>query len=362
MMLSAERAPSARIKTLIVDDAPLMRKAIQNILSQNEMIEVVGSASNGQECLGKIEKYKPDVITLDIDMPVMNGISAVKHIMIRHQLPIVIISSLVQDGYFAFEALRLGVTDFVPKPSKVSQGYGVHEEELVRKRVVTAAGMQVHRMRRVRLKHAQRPAQSRKGAHPSGAVVMGTTLAGPNTIMRLIAQLPNDFDGVIIALQEIHPQILVPFCSHFSELSPLEVIPVTSSCRLEPGKVYIGTTFKGLLVENAGGKSGGLQVRARENGKFPIDQLFQTSVRHFGEKTCGVLLTGIGTDGAVGMQEIKQHGGLTIAQEQSTCPYPNLVENAIEHGSVDAVLSTKGIAERLKAWISEGGRLGWSGR
>ena len=156
----------APIKTLIVDDAPFMRKTMQRILSHGDLIEVAGTASNGQECLRKVAEQRPDVITLDIDMPVMNGISAVKNIMVRYQIPIVIISSLVHDGFFAFEAFRLGVMDFIPKPSKIGEMKGVDEEELIRKRVLTAAGMEVQRMRRVRCKHQSIPFKSSPANQP----------------------------------------------------------------------------------------------------------------------------------------------------------------------------------------------------
>lgn len=350
MIFADRKLASGPIRTLVVDDAPLMRKAITKILGESDTIQIVGTASNGQECLNKIADYRPDVVTLDIDMPIMNGISAVKNIMVRHQIPIVIISSLIQDGYFAFEALRLGVMDFVPKPARQSNTDWAHEEDLVRQRVQTAAGMQVRRMRRVRVRRRPHLLRPDALANPESAVVIGTTLAGPNTIMRLVTELPPDFDGVIIALQEIHPRILTPFCSYFNGISPLEVAPITSSTRLEVGKVYIGSTFGGVAVER--GKSGELEVRTTDDALYPIDQLFRSAARHFGPHTCGVLLTGLGTDGAEGLLEIKREGGLTMAQEQSCCPYPNLVENALARSAVDAVLSTRAIADRLKSWVA----------
>ena len=356
MISTAKKNTSAPIRTLVVDDAPLMRKAIQNILGKDDRIEIVATASNGKECLNRIVEYKPDVITLDIDMPVMNGITAVKNIMVCHQIPIVIISSLVQDGYFAFEALRLGVVDFVPKPTKIGISSWVHEEDLVRQRVLTASGMQVRRMRRVRFTRKPHQSHSRHEIRSRAAVVIGTTLAGPNTIMHLVTGLPVDFDGIIIGLQEIHPRILAPFCSYFNEISPLEVVPITSACRLQPGKVYIGSTFNGLSIDEADDGSGGLDVCATDNMTNPIDQLFESAAKNFGNRTCGILLTGLGMDGAEGMLAIKKQGGLTLGQEQSSCPYPNLVENAIQRDAVDAVLSTRGIATRLKSWIINGGR------
>ncbi len=338
------------MRALVVDDSSLMRKAIQAILGKTDMIDVVGTASNGLECLKRIGECKPDVITLDLDMPLMNGISTIKNIMVRHQLPILIVSSLVQDGYFAFEALRLGVVDFYPKPTQNGNTGLIVEEDLLRDRVLTAAGMHVHSIRRVRLTHKPHPSRQDLQVRPASAVVMGTTLAGPNTIMHIVAELPPDFDGAIIAIQEIHPRILVPFCSYFNEISPLEVVPVTSQMLLQPGKIYIGSTFSGISVEETVNGSCALKIRPTETAQMSIDRLFKTAAHHFRQRTCGVLLTGIGMDGVEGMREIKALGGLTIAQEKDCCPYPDLVENVIEQGIVDAVLSTKGIVDRLKSW------------
>jgi two-component system chemotaxis response regulator CheB len=350
-MLPETRPVSAPVRTIVVDDSPLMRNAIRKALGTSDRIEVVATASNGLECLDKIAEYKPDVITLDIDMPVMNGISTVKNIMVRHQIPILIISSLVQDGFFAFEALRLGVMDFFPKPAKFNGTNGMEEEELLRRRVITAAGMRVRSVRRVRLKSRSPVIKSNSQGQPSSAVVMGTTLAGPNTVMHLVTQMPANFDGTIIVIQEIHPKVLVPFCSYFNNISPLEIVPVTSAQPLLPGRVYIGSTFGGLSVEESVDDSGNLEIRPTENGQLPINQLFSSVTRHFQRRTCGVLLTGIGIDGAEGIAEIKANGGLTIAQETKYCPYPDLVENVLERGTVDAVLSTRGIISRLKSWV-----------
>lgn len=338
------------VKTLVVDDAPMMRKVIQQILGKDEQINVVGTAANGQECLERILELKPDVVTLDIDMPVMNGLTTIKNIMVRYQIPIVIISSLVQDGYFAFEALRLGVVDFVPKPSRVATASWADEEELVRMRVRLAATMQVHRMRRVRRRKRVVAPSTSSNVTPAALIVMGTTLAGPNTIMHIVTQLSPDFPGAIIALQEIHPRILIPFCACFNDISPLEIVPVTGPCPLRRGKVYLASTFKGLRMERLADTDETI-LDVTESADMPIDQLFNAAAEHFQRNTCGVLLTGVGMDGADGLGRIQAGGGLTIAQEQDCCVYPNLVENALRQQVVDVVMSNQGIAHRLESWI-----------
>ncbi len=343
------------IKALIVDDAPIMRKAIQQIVGKSGQIEVVGTAANGQECLHKIDELQPDVITLDIDMPVMNGITALKNIMVRHQKPVVIISSLVRDGYFAFEALRLGVVDFIPKPSRTSGEDWEREENLVRMRVLLASGMQVKRMRRVRRRKLAQSQQNSKRGVPMAAVLMGTNLAGPNAIMHIITNLPRDFPGAVIAIQEIHPQILGPFCTYFNAISPLEVHPVSDGCRLLAGRVYVGSTFTGIQIDPFPG--GGYVLRVSDSAISPIDTLFESAAHHFKENSCGVLMTGVGSDGAEGLRKIKSRGGLTIGQKQECCAYPNLVQNAFDENVLDKLLPRKGIAHQLHHWVQErGGR------
>lgn len=338
------------IRTLVVDDAPLMRRVIPQILSKHPEIEVVGTAANGQECLSKIPELKPNVVTLDIDMPVMNGITTIKNIMVRYQVPIVIVSSLVEDGYFAFEALRLGVVDFVPKPSGIGGSDVNLDEELIRRRVHAASSMRVQCVRRVRRKRKEGSLPAQAEAAPPSVIVIGTTLAGPNTIMHILSHLDTGFPGAIIGLQEIHPQILSPFCSCFREITPLDVVPVTGPSRLRPGSVYLASTASGICIEPSPEAPNEWSVTVTESNGSPIDQLFESAARHFKSKACGVLLSGLGTFGVEGMRKIKEEGGLTLARQQEGCAYPNLVENAVEQGVVDVVLTEHGIADRLESW------------
>ncbi|MFP5213025.1 MAG: chemotaxis protein CheB [Acidobacteriota bacterium] len=345
------------VRVLIVDDAPLMRKAISRILSEREDIEVVGMAANGMECLQMIEELAPDVVTLDIDMPVMNGITTVKNIMVRHHIPTVIVSSMVQDGYFAFEALRLGVMDFLPKPSKTMGGDWASEEEILCRRVRLAASMQINRMRRVRRKafsptHSDSALPAHGGpSAPSSLVLMGTTLAGPNSIMHVVTQLSSGITGSVVALQEIHPRILPPFCEHFNRMSPLEVVPVTESCALAPGKVYMCSTFSDVAIVPSEEKPGEFMLSVNEATHHPIDLLFQSAAHSFGDRACGVILTGIGRDGSEGLRAIREAGGLTVAQKQECCVYPNIVENAIQADVVEMVLPLGEIPRHLRSWL-----------
>ncbi len=352
MITANENGNGARIRTLIVDDAAIMRKAIKEMLSKDEHIEVLGVAVHGQDCLEKIPSLKPDVVTMDIDMPVMNGITAVKNIMVRYQIPVLVISSLVQDGWFAFEALRLGVMDFVPKPAKMNGSDRVSEEDLIRMRVRAAARMQVHWMRRVRRRKRPDALLTTRNRAPSAVAVLGATLAGPNTIMRIVTHLPPDFAGSIIALQEIHPKILGPFCNYFNEISPLEVVPVTGPQKLCAGKVYVGTTHCGLRITTPSHDDEPV-ISPGNSAEAAIDSILESVAEHFGENACGVLLSGLGTDGARGMRSIRKRGGLTVGQDHKCSVYPNIVEHAVRENVLDLLKSQEGIAACLESWAAD---------
>ncbi|MCU0588222.1 MAG: response regulator [Syntrophobacteraceae bacterium] len=327
----------------------MMRRAIRDVLDRQEGIEVVGTAANGREALDKIGRLRPDVVTLDIDMPVMNGITTVKNIMIRHRTPVVMISSLVEDGYFAFEALRLGVMDFIPKPSRIHGGSWKDDEELLTLRVRIAASMQVQRLRRVRLSTVRSAEGQGSASPPSTAVAVGTTLAGPNSIMHVVSHLPRGFQGSVIAIQEIHPRILKPFCRYFNEISPVEVVPLIESTPLRSGKVYMGSTLSGARLHRSQ-TDGSPWLRLEGPRDAPIDELFTSAADIFGRRACGILLTGLGVDGTDGMRRIRAAGGLTLGQDHECCVYPNLVQHAVDHDAVDALLSNRGIARRIVTW------------
>jgi diguanylate cyclase (GGDEF)-like protein len=217
-----------------------------------------------------------------------------------------------------------------------------------------AASMQVHRMRRVRRRKKLGSRETSHGYSPSTVVLMGTTLAGPNSAMRIVTELSPTFPASIVILQEIHPRILSPFSACFSEISPLEVIPVTDVCPLHAGRIYLASTFEGLCIEEALDPSDGYVLKVTEPKEFPIDELFESAAGCFKNQTCGVLLTGMGVDGTQGMQKIKEKGGFTLGQEQECSVYPNLVEHAVRANTVDALIPDRLLAPLLRTWVESG--------
>lgn len=344
-----------KIRVLIVDDTAFMRKAVAQMLARDPQIEVAGTAKNGREALDMAKKLKPDVITMDIDMPVMNGLTATKHVMIECPTPVVVLSSLTNDGIVTFEALRLGVVDFVPKPSGAVSPDITDAERIIIDRVKIALSVNLDNIRRVWIKKQwgrEERLSNLYGYYPMDYLItVGTTLSGPNTVIRLVANLPPTLPAAMVVIQEISPRIIESFVREFNENVPWKVVTAQEGMELEQGTCYIASTE--LPVEISHNKKGNPCLKAIIGARRPLDHLFSSAARAFLQNTIGVLLTGVGDDGASGFGAIKNARGFTIAQSAECCVYPNLTANAIGHNVVDKVLDEYDIAGYISAMISE---------
>lgn len=329
-----------KIKVLVVDDAAFMVKAVSELLESDPGIKIVGSARNGLEGLEKIKTLRPDVITLDIDMPVMDGVTTIRHIMIEAPAPIVVLSSLFSDGAITFEALRLGVVDFLPKPSgAISRDIHRAKQQLI-DRVKLAAVVNLQNIRRVKLK----PVDSRErlieryGFQPLDYLLaVGTTLGGPNTSLRLFSSLSPKLPAAAIIIQEISPKILPAFVKKFSDYVPWKVEVARDGTVLEQGTCYISSYENAVTLRMNANREACLKVG--EATDRPLNALFTSVADFFEHHAIGLLLTGVGDDGAEGFARIKSKSGATIAQEVTTCVYPNLIQCAVERGVVDFLVN-----------------------
>lgn len=337
-----------KIKVLIVDDASFMVKALRDILDSDNDIEVVGSARNGKDAIDKIKKLQPDVITLDVDMPVMDGIQAIRHIMIECPVPIVMLSSLFAHGDITFEALRLGVVDFLPKPSgAISTDIHTQRVELV-ERVKLAASIKLHNVRRVRLnKIDSREDITSRYQYQSldHLITIGTTLGGPGSVIRLLSSLPHDVPAAIVAMQDIEPKIIPEFVNEFDLYSSWKIESGNKATILQQGVCYICSTREPMKVDV--NEHGEPVLMPLDSDSLPLSTLFSSAAEVFDNHTVGVLMTGHGDDGKEGFATIQQRGGLTLAQETKTCVYPNLTQCAIENGVVDKVVSISDLSSQL---------------
>ncbi len=339
-----------KLKVLVVDDASFMRKAVSDMLESDEGIHVIDCAKNGLEGLEKIKNLQPDVITLDIDMPVMDGISAIRHIMIESPVPIVVLSSLFADGAITFDALRLGVVDFVPKPSgAISEDINKAKQQII-DRVKIATSVNLENIRRVRIPkwNVRERLGDRYGFQPLDYILtIGTSLSGPNTVIRLLSKLSPNLPAAAIVVQEISPRIISSFVEKFDEHVPWKVEVARDNMVLEQGTCYISSSEKPLVVRTT--ENGEACLKIGNSGGKPLNQLFSSSAEVFNQNTIGVLLTGIGEDGAKGFARIKEKSGVTIAQNSKCCVYPNLTDNAIKRRVVDIVADEDKISNEIES-------------
>ena len=341
-----------KIKVLIVDDATFMVKAIREILESDAEIEVVGTAKNGVECLKMIKELRPDVVTLDVDMPVMDGIKTVRHIMIESPVPVVMLSSLSEHGDITFEAIRLGVVDFLPKPSGAIS-HDIHDvRQQIIDRVKIATSVTMKNVHRVKLNgHAAKDALCERYGYQEMdyIVTIGTTLGGPNTVIDLMSKLPSALPVTMVVIQEIAPKILPSFAKQFAEQTSWRVEAGEPGKMLEQGVCYICSNEQPLIVERDANNKICLTEHAGQ--EQPLNALFSSASSIFGNNTIGVLLTGIGDDGTEGFSKIRDNSGITIAQSTDTCVYPNLTQCAIENGNVDYVVDGSSLAGRIKSVV-----------
>lgn len=341
------------IKVLIVDDAAFMRRAIADVLGSDPQIEVVGTARNGLEGLEAIKSLNPDVITLDIDMPVMDGLTGIRHIMIESPVPIVVLSSLFTDGAITFDALRLGVVDFIPKPSgAVSTDIEKSQRQLI-DRIKMASSVNLENIRRVRLLNwdiNERLAARYGYIQLDYLLALGTTLSGPNTVIRLLSNLPPRLPTAVVVVQEISPKIITAFAKQFDASVPWRVRVAEDDMPVEQGTCYISSYEKPVRIQATAEGSPCLKQAA--DGKMPLDLLFSSAADVFHQNTVGVLLTGIGEDGARGFAQIRKNQGVTLAQDTQCCVYPNLTHHAIQQGAVDIVLDELKLPQAIASIMS----------
>jgi two-component system, chemotaxis family, protein-glutamate methylesterase/glutaminase len=322
------------VRVLVVDDSALMRKLIPNILERDDSIEVVGTAMDGHFALKKIEDLSPQVVTLDLEMPGMNGIDTLKEIMRHWRLPVIVVSSHSTAGAsITLKALALGAFDFVAKPRDVSARMPEIAAELIKKIHAAAQSAGVQAQFLPGDTHGVLPPKLRPVA-PTHIIALGVSTGGPNALQYLFSQLPVEFSGSILAVQHMPDGFTELFAKRLDETCPIRVKEAQSGDLLVAGRALICPGNRHMKVKKM--PLGNVAVLADENpvnGHRPsVDVLFRSVAEEFGPQAMAVLMTGMGEDGAAGLGEIRAAGGFTVAQSQETCVVFGMPKAAIERG------------------------------
>lgn len=348
-----------KIRVLIVDDSALIRQLLTELLSKDPNLEVVGTASDPYVARDKIMKLNPDVLTLDVEMPRMDGLTFLEKLMASRPMPVVMVSSLTEKGcQTTLKALELGAVDFVTKP-KLDLSNCVREiaRDLVLK-IRSAAGANV----RPRPRANSSSAAVVKAALPSEALIasthkviaIGASTGGTEALAQVLSQFPSDAPGVI-AVIHMPAGYTKSYAERLDGLCQIRVKEATDGDRILPGHALIAP---GDLHMEAMRSGASYCVRVatgeKESGFRPsVDTMFKSCARFLGSNGVGVILTGMGYDGAAGMLAMKQAGAKTIAQDEETCVVFGMPREAIARGGVDKVLPLQRIAEQTLRFCAD---------
>ena len=326
-----------KLRVLVVDDSALMRKLISQILARDESIEVVGTAMDGAFGLRKLEDLKPDVVTMDLDMPRMDGMAMLRQITRTSRVPVIVVSALsVAGAHATFKALALGAFDFVTKPNggPSADMEAIATELIAKVKAAAQAGKRdVLPVAVDTLPRVQKPAD-RVRVRAARIIAVGISTGGPNALQGLLSQLPADFPHGIVIVQHMPEGFTELFARRLDECCAIEVKEAASGDLICAGRALIAPGNWHLKVRRMPlGDIALLSDDPRRNGHRPsADILFSSVAREYGADATGVIMTGMGEDGADGLGEIKAAGGLTIAQDESSCVVFGMPRAAIERG------------------------------
>lgn len=341
------------ITVLVVDDSAFMRQMIKKMLEAEPDIEVVGVATNGLDALKKVKLYHPQVITLDLEMPQMDGLQFLAELLKTNPLPVVVVSSLaVKGGEQTIKALQLGAIDFITKPvSRPSRELWKIQEELILK-VKAAATVRPELIRKLPL-----PASVDEGPFPTevktGIVAVGSSTGGPRALSYLLAHLPEEFPWGLIIAQHLPKEFIHSFTVRLNSLTPLTVKVAEDGEEVLPGKVIIAPSGLQTGFIREGEQRMIRLAKSTALYRPSADYLFSSVAETYGAQSIGVLLTGMGADGAYGLKIMKKVGSITIAESPETCVIYGMPRAAVEIGAVTLQLPLTLIPNRLSMLIQE---------
>lgn len=340
-----------KIRVLIVDDSALVRKLLRDVISGDPDMEVVGTASNGVEAVRAVAGLEPDVVTMDIHMPEMDGLSALEYIMRKYPLPVVMLSALAQKGATAtLQALELGAVDFITKPSHYPSAIREVREEVIYKVKTAAQARKSILGSPARKKVKKRQAAGKAPPLSEKLVVIGASAGGPKALAEIMPAFPADTPAAMIIVQHMPGVFTRSFAERLNNICGLQVKEAEENESLLPGRVLVAPGGMDTIVTMDEGGPGRVQLMNSQNrvGAAPrIDTTMITAAETYGEESIGVIMTGMGSDGARGIEKIKKSKGNTVAQDEESCLVYGMPKVAIDRGFVDWVVSLEKIPEKV---------------
>ncbi len=343
-------------RVLIVDDSALVRGVLSEILSEDPQIEVVGTAADPLIARDKIKQLQPDVLTLDVEMPRMDGLTFLENLMRLRPMPVLMVSSLTAQGAeVTLQALELGAVDFVTKPAlDVKAGLEEYAETL-REKVKAAAMARPRGLSALKSRPAvEAPPRSRprRFSTTEKIIAIGASTGGTEAIKDVLMGMPPDAPAIVVT-QHIPAMFSAPFAARMNRVCAMSVCEASDRLPILPGHVYIAPGSHHLLIERSGARYlCRLSDAPPENRHRPsVDTMFRSIVEYVGTNAVGAILTGMGEDGARQLLEMRRIGAHTVAQDESTSVVWGMPGAAVRCGAAEQVLPLQNIAGQLLEWV-----------
>lgn len=353
------------IKVFIIDDSALVRAFLTEILSEDKDIEVVGQTVDAYFAMNKIKNLNPDIIILDVQMPKMNGLDFLKKVMEEYPTPVVMFSSLTQEGSdIALQALDLGALDYIGKPEenltknlskvkhiiidKIKSLSNVKIKEILQKRPELIKASKSLTTKKEAGKPISKPQKTGRGRRSSYYIIIGASTGGTRAVTEILKAMPSDIPPIVI-VQHMPPVFTKRFADNVNNVCEIDVVEASDGDILESGKAYIAPGGLHTLIKK---QSANIILRVKDgppvnHHKPSVDVTFRSASRTLGRNAVGVILTGMGNDGAIGMKEMKDAGAYNIAQDENTCVVFGMPKEAINADAVNKILPLENITDHI---------------
>lgn len=347
------------IRVLVIDDSPFIRMALKKLLSKDPEINVLDTARDGREGILKLQALKPDVVTMDVEMPVMNGLQALEEIMRWQPTPIIVLSAVTTDGArLTMKALELGAVEVVAKPTGQQGDDLVSLSEEIILKVKSVAGVDPARLTNRGLEAAKVLPPDAGVVPPGGVfplnkieiVAIGTSTGGPTALQKVLSKLPEDFPVPVIVAQHMPPGFTAPLAARLNGICSLRVKEAEDGEELKPGTAYIGPSgkqFQVLMRRNELIAKIGTESPIATLYKPSLDVMFMSLAKEIGAGVLGVVMTGMGNDGLKGMKKLKSLGAFAITESEKTCIVYGMPRSIVEAGLSDRAELLPDIAKAI---------------
>ncbi len=347
-----------KIKVLVVDDSAFMRKALSMMLESDPEIEVVATARDGSEAIDKIKTLKPDIVTLDVEMPRMDGLTALKIIMKECPLPVLMVSSLTTEGAkVTLEALKLGAVDFIPKQlSYVSLDIVKIKDELIQK-VKSIVNSKFIRRKIYKYEVESIGKEKFKPVKKEFELVaIGVSTGGPVSLQEVLSKIPADFPVGIVIAQHMPPNFTRLLAERLNSISKIEVREASDGDVVRAKLALVAQGGRNLIFEKNGGDKIVRIVDFPDTLYKPsVDLMMSSASDVFGDKVLGVIMTGMGKDGLEGLRKVKEKGGYVIAQDEETSVVWGMPKAVVDAGLADSILPLEKIGEAISRVVLKTG-------